>query len=65
MIKDNSAQDNAVQQQYIHQTSTNVSKQAIILLKRPGQRKGGEIILDVFKKLLFWSKEDKINISFT
>ena len=45
MIKDNSAQDNAVQQQYIQHTS--------------------EIILDVFNKLLFWSQENKIVVSFT
>ena len=29
MIKDNSAQDNAAQEQYVQQTNTNISKQAI------------------------------------
>ena len=29
MIKDNSAQDNAAQEQYVQQTNTNISKQVI------------------------------------
>ena len=34
-------------------------------IEKHSHKKGSEIILDVFNKLLFWSQENKIVVSFT